>query len=620
MANAIVDRPYAVGRFARVAARSLYARNRLRRKRRLFGLPLVVAVFWVCPCAAGWQAPILVLEEEKPAYSLSDVLGYLEDPRHQLAVNAVAAMSASFRPAGVKHREVNFGYSGSAFWLAFSVRLAPGAPTEWFLELAHPSLDRVEVYSPRRDGGFDVQLAGDLQPFSARPFPHRNLVFPLKMAPGETQTVYARISSEGTLTVPAKLWQSKALQVDDQRNYALVSLYYGMLLALLLYNVLLFATVGAPIFLTYVGFAASIALGMASWNGLGNQFLWPEWPLWGNMALPAGMAGTGFFAALFTRQFLGTREAFPYLDRVLIALAVAFSLAALAPVVALYRFSAILTSVTGIVFSAVAVFAGVHCAVSGRSGARYFLVAWSLFLVGAAVLAMRNFAWLPTTTLTIHSMQIGSALEMLLLSFAVGQRINAMRGEKEHAGLEASAAREINEHLLKKEKALEHMARHDPLTGLANRIVLRDCFAQAAARARRSGCSVALLLVDLDGFKAVNDRHGHAAGDKVLVTLAQRFLGIVRESDNVARIGGDEFVIVLQDLEEPAIALRVADRLLAAAREEVVLLPGLGAEVSASIGIAFYPKDAGAMEPLLKCSDQAMYAAKAAGRNRWHRA
>jgi diguanylate cyclase (GGDEF)-like protein len=262
----------------------------------------------------------------------------------------------------------------------------------------------------------------------------------------------------------------------------------------------------------------------------------------------------------------------------------------------------------------------VYCVFRGRSGARYFLVAWSLFLAGAVVLAMRNLGWLPTTTLTIYSMQIGSALEMLVLSFAVGQRINVMRGEKEDASREVLAVRQINEQLLTNEKALEYTARHDPLTGLSNRILLQDFLAQAVARARRSGSSVALLLVDLDGFKSVNDRHGHAVGDKVLIALAQRFLGIVRESDNVARFGGDEFVIVLQDLEQRAPALRAAERLLAAARQPVELLPGLSVEISASVGIAFFPQDAVATDGLLKCADQAMYAAKAAGQDCWRTA
>jgi diguanylate cyclase (GGDEF)-like protein len=234
---------------------------------------------------------------------------------------------------------------------------------------------------------------------------------------------------------------------------------------------------------------------------------------------------------------------------------------------------------------------------------------------------------------------VALAVAMLLLSFALGERISVMlraTGEalaarhsmveilhrSEHdlemrVATRTHALEQINAQLLQKERELEHIARHDPLTGLANRIVLRECFAQAAARARRSGCTVALLLVDLDGFKQINDRHGHAAGDKVLVTLAQRFLRIVRESDNIARIGGDEFVVVLQDLQERATLERVADRLLWAAGEPVELSQGRSVEVKASIGVAFYPQDASAMDQLLECADQAMYAAKAAGRNCW---
>src|SRR5262249_453812 len=143
-----------------------------------------------------------------------------------------------------------------------------------------------------------------------------HLVFPLMLEPGQTITVYPRVTSAGNLTIPVALWQPAALHRHDQEAYAALSVYYGMLLALLLYNLLLYFSIRDPVFLAYVAFVTAMTIGMSSQNGFGNQFLWPDWPQWGNIALPSGMSAAGFCAALFTRVFLGTRKQWPRLDRV----------------------------------------------------------------------------------------------------------------------------------------------------------------------------------------------------------------------------------------------------------------------------------------------------------------
>ncbi|MFN7087861.1 MAG: 7TM diverse intracellular signaling domain-containing protein [Burkholderiales bacterium] len=618
-----------------------------RKPRRNDFLPLVpwlaAILLWSCAAATLAAQPgdgALTISGVRHQYPLSHTLLYLEDPQQRLTVDEVAsaANAARFRPAAPSGTDVNFGYSRSAFWLALPVYLAPDAAPHWLLEIAYASLDRVEVYVPRPAGGFDLQVAGDLQPFSARPFPHRNLVFPLNLVPGANHTIYLKVTSQGNLTIPATLWTPEALAQHDRRSYALYSLYYGMLLALYLYNLLLFLSIREPVFLAYVAFVACMAIGQASLNGFGNQFLWPEWPAWGNIALPSGMAATGFFGAIFTRLFLETRHRFPWLDRAIVALMVAFALAALTPAVLSYQAGAIFTSITGLAFSVVAVSGGVYCLLRGHPGARYFLIAWALLLVGVAVLAMRNMGWLPTTTLTLHAMQIGSALEMLLLSFALADRINVMRREKDLAqqimletlvnseqALEARVAERTkaltaaNTRLREKEQQLEHLAHHDSLTGLVNRTVLDDRIEHALARARRNRSCVALLMVDLDGFKPVNDAYGHAVGDQLLVAVAQRLRQCVRDTDTVARLGGDEFVILLEDVKYPEDAVNVADKLIAAIGQPVPL--GVAtAQVSASIGIACSPQHATDAEELLGCADEAMYAAKSDGRNRWRAA
>ena len=161
---------------------------------------------------------------------------------------------------------------------------------------------------------------------------------------------------------------------------------------------------------------------------------------------------------------------------------------------------------------------------------------------------------------------------------------------------------------------LEHSAHHDALTGLPNRVLFRDRLEQGLAAAHRDGKGVALLFVDLDRFKVINDTLGHEAGDLLLQEVARRLPGCLREDDTVARMGGDEFVVILRGISQPEDAALLAARLLAEASRP---LPLASHEVAAtlSIGISLYPQDGKDVSTLLKNADAAMYRAKDMGRN-----
>ncbi|MCC3750640.1 MAG: diguanylate cyclase [Halorhodospira halophila] len=160
------------------------------------------------------------------------------------------------------------------------------------------------------------------------------------------------------------------------------------------------------------------------------------------------------------------------------------------------------------------------------------------------------------------------------------------------------------------QEQMRHMALHDHLTGLANRALLLDRLEKALEWARRNRESVALLFIDLNHFKPINDEHGHEVGDRVLQELATRLTGAVREVDTVARHGGDEFVILLEGVDSRRAAERVADNIVASL-DEPVTVNGLAFPVSLSIGIALYPEHGSSADELQRVADDAMYAAKA---------
>ena len=171
--------------------------------------------------------------------------------------------------------------------------------------------------------------------------------------------------------------------------------------------------------------------------------------------------------------------------------------------------------------------------------------------------------------------------------------------------------------LKKHQDELEHIAHYDALTGMPNRVLLADRLQQAMLQSQRRNSALAVAYLDLDGFKPVNDQHGHEVGDQLLVTLSQRMKASLRESDTLARIGGDEFVALLVDIGERRDCELLLSRLLQAAATPV-RVDGALLQLSASIGVTLYPQDNADADQLVRHADQAMYLAKQAGKNRFH--
>ena len=174
-----------------------------------------------------------------------------------------------------------------------------------------------------------------------------------------------------------------------------------------------------------------------------------------------------------------------------------------------------------------------------------------------------------------------------------------------------STSTDITEHKQAEARML-HLAQHDPLTDLPNRLLFQDRLHQAMARSARSGSPLAVIVIDLDKFKLINDEEGHRVGDEVLKAVARRLRTGLRDTDTVARIGGDEFAVVLPDLTSIAAAVRIAEKIQSRI-DTPLKLDGSYFDLQASFGMAIYPNDASEADSLLQSADFAMYEAKAAG-------
>lgn len=542
----------------------------------------------------------------------------LEDPNASLRIGDMEKARFS-QPSG--QDVINLSYSRSAWWLRLDVDSVQ--TRTWYLEVGYPSLDSVELFTPDGKGGYGQQRSGDGLAFSQRPLPHHNLLFQTDLPQGKS-TLYLRIASSGNLTLPIALWEPQAFHWHDQTSYFRLSLYYGMLLALGLYNLLLFFSLRERVYLYYVLFLGCMAVGIASMNGLAAQFLWPDSPRFTHYVFSLSMGLAGLFASLFVRTFLDTRHHLPRMDKLFRFFTSWYVISALLHIWS-YQAGEMMNSFASLLFSPSVLVAGGISLYRKHPGARYFMMAWTALLLGSISLAARNFGLLPTNFFTTHGFQITSALEMLLLSFALADRINTLRREKSRSDARLLQAQWENVAMLKRSEQvledlvatrtlelaeantrLEMLSRQDPLTGLGNRNELELAWNKMAGRSARERHNIGLLLLDLNDFKPINDTYGHEAGDHVLKEVALRLRTSTRISDTVVRLGGDEFVVLLDELagkeETETIMQKIAIQIA-----EPTEFQGNTLRVTTSVGCAIYPDDGTTLAELLRQADLAMY-------------
>jgi two-component system, sensor histidine kinase LadS len=603
------------------------------RPRAVCGLPihgslLAALLLWWLALASPAQAAIapLILTGSEAQTSLLPHLAYTFQERasslDDLRLPSVVWHNADNRGS------VNFGYQQQAVWLKLVVISTAPDNTHWKLHFPYSSLDRLELH----DAG-KVRLAGDTVPLSQRDQAYRDPVFDLNLAPGEERTLYIKAYSDGSLTLSSHIWTAESFRPFNEGRTAIIFLYLGMLLAMALFNLLLLTVLRERAYLLYVCFVLSFGLGAMAFTGVGPRYLWSEASEWTNRLLPFSLCMSGFIGTLFARTFLDTRRYLPTWHRITGLVVWGWLLLTLSSLIMPLHLALKSMSTLGIVCGLVLIACITQAARRNIPGARIFLVAWSMLVLGSLILALRNFGWLPSNLFTTYAMHIGSALEILLLAFALAARLLAFKKQKEAAQASALAAQTelvetLRAHELELEQRvsertaelaeanarLEAMVLQDPLTGLANRTALERHIEHALRRTRRREDYLAVMLIDLDGFKQINDQLGHETGDVVLRHIGDRLRLIAREADFVARLGGDEFVLVAENMQTREQTHYIAERFLDALCMPIEL-GHQSVSVGASIGITLTCAAEPDMALLLRQADMAMYARKRSGRH-----
>ena len=570
--------------------------------------------------------------------SLTEYFGVLEDPSLELTQADVqkANIATHFKTDLPAAEAINFDYSRSAYWLRLSFRNASDRPLVRMLEIGYSLLTSIQFYQPIADGGYQSITTGLAMPFTTRPYPNRYFVFPVTLPTHSDQVYYLRLQATDAIIVPARLWEPQAFHTYERNDYLGQALYFGMATAMILFNLLLFFALRDVVYLLYVNFVTCMALAIASQNGLTKEFLWPNATLWSDISQFVGCSLTLVTWLLFMRHMLNTQTVIPKLDRLLNGLVGVYLFTLIGFAVSLQTFakSAVLLYLATIMLI---LGVGLFCAFKRKRSAYFFVAASTMLCIAAVITALTNLGLLPTNFLTINAIQFGSTLEMLLLAFALADRFNEIRRQKENAQNEALDAQKLlvenmqsNERLLEARvverteelqilnRKLEVLSTTDGLTGIANRRHFDEVLASEWSRAVRLGQPLALALLDVDWFKKYNDHYGHPAGDECLRIVAQVLASnICRTGDLVARYGGEEFVFIApatDGFKALSVAQIVCESL------QAVGLPHELSEfgcVTVSIGVAaIIPNKEDTPHILVKTADEVLYRAKVQGRNR----
>jgi signal transduction histidine kinase/CheY-like chemotaxis protein len=423
---------------------------------RCLALLLFMLCAWTTVLAATPTQPLRIdtTAPDEPI-NLTPYWDVLKDPGRGLMLSDVISLpwSDRFQPderalPGHESDSLNFGMTRSAIWLRITLHNDANVMLHRLLEIALPYLPHIELYILDNSGPREIDV-GAMQPFHQRVIDHRNFVFPLDVEQKDDATIYLRVTSTiSPVDIPVRLWEAGAFQRHNQEEYMGFALYFGMLFALALYNLLLFFFIRDKAFFYYVLFVATMFLSQVSFSGLGYQFLWPQAVGWAAISSMVGFAANCATLLQFQRHLLSTEIFAPALDQIMKIFIVIDTMLMLSYFISLENMLSIgiaMCSINMLLILAVAII----CSLRGSRPAHIFLLSFGCLVTVALMVAARTFGVSVPLFINSYGLQFGSAIEMLLLSLALADRFNQIRREK------AIAQEELVSNLKRSERMLE---------------------------------------------------------------------------------------------------------------------------------------------------------------------
>ncbi len=544
-------------------------------------------------------AQVVQLIDSKPSAELWPSVRVYADSQQTMSLAQAMDSPALFTvPQGAYG---TLGLRTEPIWIKIPLTVAANSDGLWVLDIDYPPMNRLDVYLTQGTQAVQQATFSNLNSVAERLLNSRAHSLVLKTRPGMQYVLYLRAHNMGAMTLPIVISKPVAFHLRALDEQMLQGFLNGIALCFLLFSLLRGLIFRELFHLKYALLITGGLLFTLLHTGIGSQYLW-----FGNDWIEIHVGGVSAFIAsmgsfLFIEHAL-SHNMKPWLRRsmkigallcLVFALCYAFDWIGVQTVT-------LLVSTLGLVPALLGLPGAVKMARRGQAVGWLFLLAWTVYFVTTAILVEVIKGRIGVSFWTSHSFQFGATFDMFVFMAVLGLQSKAIQDELTESK--------------KAQQRLMALAHSDPLTNLPNRRSLYQTIEQGLQTVDKTHF-LAVFMIDLDGFKAVNDRYGHDVGDELLVAVAQRLKRSVREGDMVSRLGGDEFVVVAQQLSSTAQAYEVGQHLLDAINQPFVLSKHT-CNIGLTIGLAIAPLDGIDSSNILRQADEAMYSGKRSGKNR----
>lgn len=547
--------------------------------------------------------------------------------------------------------QLSHGMPNAPFWFKFELPSNSEDPkqSKRLLEVDYASLDSIEVWFFEDDNIVAKYHEGDAKPFAQRSINSEKFLFSIPDSDLGLEVI-VRVKTSGILLLPMRVWEEQEYVIYTGDHNLALGLFFGFIAAMALCNLFFFVTTGSVMFLSYSMYVISIGLTIATFHGLGYKFLWPESPwLQGKSAALFGTLAL-LTATIFSDQLLNAKKHSKTVHKLFEISSISIFVALIACLILPnYIYNKIFPFVLCVGVSLV-FFAAIYFAKKGVKLAKFYLLAWSALLISGFLASFESANLIKLEYPAHYLLMLGASIETFLLAFALAIAYGQQRDEhyktQELALLEERLARQAQEEALQSKeetqeeleykvqertleleitlrelsdtnRELEQQTLTDALTGIRNRKHFDKKYIAEVRRSRREQTELAIVMLDIDHFKVINDTHGHVVGDEVIKFVATTLMqNLKRTTDDACRYGGEEFALILPNTDLQGATL-VAEKLRETIHQQTIKLDKIEVNVTISAGVCssiILPSED--ENSLLESADKALYEAKRNGRNR----
>ena len=491
-----------------------------RKGNRVLVLLLQLCISMALQFATTWlfasEQAFIPLDNTTKHIKLGSTLYYFAEEK-PLTLNDIKQPGLHPQFQSIDQDEPNLGFVEGGYW--FRLRLhntqdPEGGIKDWLLELDYSFLDHIEYYSPTDGPDYEQVIVGDIYPFDARDIDLHSHVFPLHLEPGDMREIYFRVETTTSLQMPLELWSPNRFVESNALKFYWTGIFYGMMLAMILYNFFVYLSVRDPAYIHYICYISCITLINMIITGLAFQKIWPSYPFLANTAFAIFCPITIFFALSFTRSFLQTKLYYGAIDKLLITASGICLIAISFPLFLSPHISIILAVFLPIPTCLIIFITGAYGVVIKQRRAYFYMAAWGTMIIGFVARALLQFDLVPNVFFTAYGTQIGALIEVLLLSLALADRINTEKADRVLAVEKSLIAAEKQR---KTEDVLAFQSLHDQLTGSPNRVLCGQRLQEIIESNETSDSRLLVCTIHLTNFHDINFTLGHQAGDEILI-------------------------------------------------------------------------------------------------------